>query len=342
MAAPVSATAAPETSVSGWDGRGVTIADVAERLAEQRRPTDGGPPFTLSGVLNLVVHCPAGDLEEMREVIERLSDHQPSRAVLVTWSGEGEGIDAAVSTSCRLAGGRASIVERVELTLRGEARGGAASAIGPLLRSELPSVLWWPGALDPSPDGPLAGLAKLCDRVVTEVERDGDAAGALASLAAWTSEGGPLVTDMAWAAITSWRRLIAQVVDDAALARLRAAPASAVVAHPGARPNARALLMAGWLRNVVGETLTVTLESRPADGDELVAVEVAGSRSGRSVVIERLPGRGAAAVCVTEPDGTDRRRVMPLPSPDRARLLAGELELQRRDRVFERALRAAA
>jgi glucose-6-phosphate dehydrogenase assembly protein OpcA len=338
----VSATAAPEASVSGWNGCGVTVADVAERLAEQRRPAGGGPPFTLSGVLNLIAHCPAGDLDAMREVVEHLSDHQPSRAVLVTQSEDGEGIDAAVSTSCRLAGGRASVVERVELTLRGEARAGAASAIGPLLRSELPTVLWWPGAPDPSPDGPLARLAELCDRVVTEVERDGDAAAALANLAGWASDDGPPVTDMAWAAITSWRRLITQVVDEGALARLRAAPASAVVAHPGARPNAKALLMAGWLRNVAGETLAVTLESRPGDGDDLVAVEVAGSRSGRSVVIERLPGRGAAAVCVTEADGTDRRRVLPLPSPDRARLLAGELELQRRDRAFERALRAAA
>jgi hypothetical protein len=338
----VSATAASESSISGWDGCGVTVAEVAERLAEQRRPADGGPPFTLSGVLNLIAHCPAGDMDGMREVVEHLSDHQPSRAVLVTWSEEGEGIDATVSTSCRLAGGRASVVERVELTLRGEARAGAASAIGPLLRSELPTVLWWPGAPDPSPDGPMAGLAELCDRVVTEVDRDGDAATALASLAAWTSADGPLVTDMAWASITSWRRLIAQVVDDGALAGLRAAPASAIVAHPGAQPNAKALLMAGWLRDVVGETLTVALQRRPGDGDELVAVEVAGSRSGRSLVIERLPGRGAAAVCVTEPDGTDRRRVLPLPSPDRARLLAGELELQRRDRAFERALRAVA
>jgi hypothetical protein len=337
----VSATAASESSVSGWDGCGVTVAEVAERLAEQRRPADGGPPFTLSGVLNLIAHCPAGDMDGMREVVEHLSDHQPSRAVLVTWSGEGEGIDATVSTSCRLAGGRASVVERVELTLRGEARAGAASAIGPLLRSELPTVLWWPGAPDPSPDGPLARLAALCDRVVTEVDRDGDAATALADLAGWVSEDGPVVTDMAWSSITSWRRLIAQVVDDGALARLRAAPASALVAHPGARPNAKALLMAGWLRNVVGGALTVTLESRPGEDEELVAVELSASRSGRGVVIERLPGRGAAAVCVTEPDGTDRRRVLPLPSPDRARLLAGELELQRPDRAFERALLAA-
>ncbi len=336
----MSSTATPEGSVSGWDGCGVSVADVAERLAEQRRPSDGGPPFTLSGVLNLIAHCPAGDIEGMREVVEHLSDHQPSRAVLVTWSEEGEGIDATLSTSCRLAGGRASVVERVELTLRGEARAGAASAIGPLLRSELPTVLWWPAAPDPSPDGPLAQLAELCDRMVTEVDRDGDAATALANLVGWTSEDGPPVTDLAWAAITPWRRLIAQVVDEGALTRLRTASASAVVAHPGARPNAEALLMAGWLRNVVGDTLAVTLEARPGDGDELVAVQLAGSRSGRSVVIERLPGRGAAAVCVTEADGTDHRRVLPLPSPDRSRLLAGELELQRRDRAFEQALRA--
>jgi hypothetical protein len=54
-----------------------------------------------------------------------------------------------------------------------------------------------------------------------------------------------------------------------------------------------------------------------------------------------LPDRAAAAVCVTEPDGAERRRVLPLPSPERARLLAGELELQRRDRAFERVLPAA-
>ena len=342
MAAPVSATGAPTSSVSGWDGCGVTVADVAERLAEQRRPADGGPPFTLSGVLNLIVHCPAGDLDAMREVVEHLSDHQPSRAVLVSWSADGEGIDAAVSTSCRLAGGRASVVERVELTLRGDARTGAASAIVPLLRSELPTVLWWPGAPDPSPDGPLAGLARLCDRIVTEVDRDEDAAAALATLAGWTSEDGApghrhgLGLDhlMAPADRPGGRRR--------ALAGLRAAPASAVVAHPGPRPNAKALLMAGWLRNIVGQTLTVTLEQRPGDGDELVAVEVAGTRAGRSVVVERLPGRGVAAVCVTEHDGSDHRRVLPLPSPGRARLLAGELELQRRDRAFELALRAAA
>ena len=158
-----SATAAPTSSLSGWDGCGVTASDVAERLAEQRRPADGGPPFPLSG-LNLIVHCPAGDLDAMREVVEHLSDHQPSRAVLVSWSADGEGIDAAVSTSCRLTGGRATVVERVELTLRGEARTGPRAPSCPCCAPSCRPCSGGRGPPDPSPDGPLAGLAQLCDR----------------------------------------------------------------------------------------------------------------------------------------------------------------------------------
>jgi hypothetical protein len=41
------------------------------------------------------------------------------------------------------------------------------------------------------------------------------------------------------------------------------------------------------------------------------------------------------------PDGTTHDRMMPMPERSRAQLLAGELELQRRDRPFERAVRAA-
>jgi hypothetical protein len=72
----------------------------------------------------------------------------------------------------------------------------------------------------------------------------------------------------------------------------------------------------------------------------VLAVEIAGPTS-RHLSVERLPGRDAATVTVTEPDGAVRRRTLPLPDHDRARLLAGELEIQRRDRAFERALARA-
>jgi glucose-6-phosphate dehydrogenase assembly protein OpcA len=341
----VAATVSSPGVREDWDGTGVSISQVIDRLAVQRRPPDGGMPFTMAGVLNLVAYATdPSELDEMSRVIERLADHQPSRAVLLATAPGGSGIDATVSTSCRLGVDHTGVaVEMVVLTLHGDAAGGAASATVPLLRADLPTVLWWPGPPDASGDGVLDRLAGVVDRVITESGRAPGAEGVRA-LASWASGASPSVTDLAWARITAWRQLIAQMVDEQAMASLRDGSPTVLVAHGGAEPDAGTLLLAGWLRDVIGDDLTVRLASRPAeDGEDgPVAVELDGGGTGRRLTIERLPGRAAAVVCVTEPDGATRRRVLPLPESDRARLLAGELEMQRRDRPFERALAGAA
>ncbi len=326
-----------------WDGTGVAIGDVLDRLAAQRRPSEGAPAVGLTGVLNLLAYAPdASDLEMMTTTIEALADRQPSRAVLLTEAPGGDGIDATVSTSCRMGAGQSGVaVETVVLTLRGEAIEGAASAALPLLRPDLPTILWWPGAPGDD-DGPLGRLAGIADRVVTEAGRTPGDAG-LKALARWAPEAGPAVTDLAWAHVTSWRQLIVQMIDEAAVESLRGGPSTATLVHAAPEPDAGTLLLAGWLREVVGETLAIVM--RPGEGEVPwgpVSVGLVGALSGREMVIERVAGRQAAAVCVTEADGTTRRRVLPLPDADRARLLAGELELQRRDRAFERALARAA
>jgi glucose-6-phosphate dehydrogenase assembly protein OpcA len=327
---------------AAWDGLGVSIADVADRLAEQRRPPDGGAPYTLSGVLNLVAYAPSdGELALMQEVVEGLADHQASRTILIAEAGEGAGMDAAISTSCRLAGDSTTMaLELVVLRIRDETRAGTASACVPLLRSELPTVLWWPLPPDGPAGGTLGGLLAVADRVVTECGRGREAASAVRSLAEWLpGEDGPAVTDLAWAAITPWRQLVVQVLDRETLAAL-AAGARAAIVHAGPAPDACALLMAGWLRDFLGAPATV--EMRPGDdpGPGVHAVEVSGP-TGRRLRVDRLAGREAATVTVTEADGTARVRTLPLPDPGRARLLAGELEIQRRDRAFERALARA-
>jgi glucose-6-phosphate dehydrogenase assembly protein OpcA len=343
MEAPVSATAAATPPIGAWEGEGVGIGDVLGRLAEQRRREDGRAPYTLAGVLNLVAHAPdPGDLEEMRAVVESLADHQPSRAVLVVESGDGQGIDASVITRCRSTGDDTGIaVEVVALTLHGDAREGAASAVLPLLRADLPTVLWWPAAPDPSPTGALARLAGLAHRIVTEAGRGRDAAGCLRALASWAATAERPVTDLAWAAITPWRQLIAQMLDKPSLLALRSSASAALITHAAPDPDVETLLMAAWLKDLLGERLMVELHPRPGPDAGLIAVELEGSVAGRRLTVERVPGRPAAAVCVTEPDGRARRRMLPLPAVDRARLLAGELEIQRRDRAFERTLAAA-
>lgn len=335
-------TTAPEPPTASWDGHGVSIAQVLDRLAAQRR-TGYGPPLNLAGVLNLVVPVPAGeDVEAMRAVIEGLADHQPSRAVLLVESDAGEGIDAAVSTSCRWSGGAASVcVEMVVLALHGEGRAGDASAIRPLLRSDLPTVLWWPGPPDPSPDGPLARLAPLADRIVTESGRDAAGAEALTRLARWAPGVDAAVTDLAWAAITPWRQLLAQMIDLGEMAHPDAGPVRAIVSHPAAGATAEALLLAGWLSDLAGPRLDLTMNVAPGDA-AVLGVDIDLTARERRIAINRMPGRQAATVCVTQPgrDGADR--ALTLPVSDRSRLLAGELELQRRDTAFERALTSAA
>lgn len=326
-----------------WDGTGVAIGEVLDRLAAQRRP-GGRRPVALTGVLNLLAYAPrAGELAGMTAVVQGLADRQPSRAVLLAEGDGPGGIDATVSTSCLMRAGDGGVaVEMVTLTLHGEAIEGAASAAVPLLRPDLPTVLWWPGPPDADGDGPLARLAPIVDRVVTEAGRAPGAAG-VGALALWAPDAAPAVTDLAWAEITSWRQLLAQMMDGEPLARLRSGPSTATLAHGGEAPDATTLLLAGWLLDVIGPQLTVTMEPGPGDAPAGPwSVCLAGAASERHLAVERVPGRAAAAVCVTEPGGTARRRVLPLPDADRVRLLAGELELQHRDRAFERALAAAA
>lgn len=343
MAAAVSPTAATTPPRESWSGVGVSVGDVLERLAVQRRPSGGGPPTPLAGVLNLIAYAPSpADLAEMRALVEGLADDQPSRAVLVVESEGGAGIDAEVGTGRRRTGEGACVaVELVVLTLRGEAREGAASAITPLLRPDLPTVLWWPAAPDGADGGALDRVAELADRAVTEAGRHPDAAAGVRALAGWVPSAHPAVTDLSWAAITPWRQLIVQMIDEGALAALRSAASAAVVTHGAPAPDAESLLMAGWLRALVGERLVVSLRARPDADRGLIGVELEGSVAGRHMAIERVAGRDAAAVRVTDPDRVTRARVLPLPEVDRARLLGGELELRRRDPGFERSLARA-
>ena len=331
------------SDVAGWDGMGVSIAEVADRLSHQRHPPGGGAPYTLSGVLNLIAYAPdAGELASMQEVIEGLADHQASRTIMLMESGEGDGMDATVSTSCRLAPGSASTMalELVVLTIHGEARAGKASACVPLLRSELPTVLWWPMPPDEAAGGALGGLLPIVDRVVVESDRAPDDAAAIRSLARWLpGEHGPAVTDLAWAAITPWRQLIVQMLDAETLAALEPG-GTATIVHSAPHPGAGALLMGGWMRDLLGPAVEIEMRARDDPAVGVLVVELRGP-TGRHLQVERLHGRDAATVTVTEPDGARRVRTLPLPEPGRARLLAGELEIQRRDRAFERALAGA-
>lgn len=324
---------------SAWD---VSVGDILEALVHNRRPVAPGHPRTLAGVLNLVgVASDHAESRDMAALIDEMGHHRPSRTVLVHLSSAAQGMNGTVvSDYVPLPGGSELVMELVEVEVPAGHADGLASVVAPLLRRDLPTALWVPHA--PATDGPSGSLDPLVDRLITEAGSDpeGPAAG-LRRLASRLAAGSPPTTDLAWAALTPWRQLLVHVLDAEALESVRSAGAEVSVFHGGDGPSARALLLAGWLGGFAGPAARV--ECLPDQGrhEPLTRVAVVGHATGRRLEVAAPAGRPGALVTVTEPGGEVRERMLPLPQADRARLLAGELELGRRDRVFEAALAAA-
>jgi glucose-6-phosphate dehydrogenase assembly protein OpcA len=346
MAAAVStgAAAPPAREEATWFDSDVKVADVVAQLGALRaKAMRSTGPVAVSGVLNLVAITPSDEeLPEVEHTIADLAEHQPSRAVVVSPGDphDDPGIDANVSVSCTFGEGEHRVcVEQVTLTMRGGALAGAASAVEPLLRNDLPTFLWWPAPPEVESDT-LDRLRELAQRVITEGARSREPEVALRALGARIEQGRPHLTDLSWAALTPWRQLIVQLLGPNEIERLRSSPAVVHIASPGTQPSLAAHLLAGWLRGGLGDRALVEHEPRPRGAEGVLAVELE-SASGRRLAVERVEGRGTAAVTVTSPGSRPRRRTLPLPIPHRSVLLAGELEYLERDVAFEHAVTRA-
>lgn len=321
---------------SAWD---VTVDDIQTALAHNRRPVQAGHPRALAGVLNLVgLASDHAESRDMAWLIDEMGRHRPSRTVLVHLSDACDNMNGTVvSDYLPLPGGNELVMELVEVEVPATRAAGLASVVGPLLRRDLPTVLWIPRA--PLLDGPGLALDPLVDRLVTESGKD--AAGPAASLerlAAKVETGRLPTTDLAWAALTPWRQLLGHVIDAPALESIRELGARVTVLHGGSAAPPEALLLRGWLAGTMGARSEIHLEADPGRHEPLTGLTALGAARGRHLRITTPPGRPGALVRVTEPNGETRERMLPLPESERALLLVGELELMRRDPVFEAAL----
>jgi glucose-6-phosphate dehydrogenase assembly protein OpcA len=328
------ATSLAPTTV--WSGEGVRVTDVARHIREVRAQSGGDDvASTLTSVMNLVVWSPReSSASDVEAVADALSDHHPSRVIIVVPSAEGgDRIDARVEVMSNPHKGsnRALLVEQVILTLHGAIAAHAGSAVIPLLRSELPTFLWWPAAPDPS-SPTFAELVRVSDRLVTETGRELRGRAALTRLADVAASSSAPVTDLAWAMITPWRQIVATSLRGETLLQLRVSAASATISIPTEEPPLEALLLAGWLADIVGDHIDVRFVQAPGHGDILgVELDAAGSS-----VLELARDDGPSTVTMKTAVGGPR--CLPMPQTSRTELLAGELELRGHDRQLERAL----
>ena len=335
-------TATTTNGAAGPHGQRVAFDEILSRLAALREDPEGGAPTSLAGVLNLVAVAPREPgPEALDEVVDQLASHHPCRLIVLQRDDDETGIDAEVSTSCGQSGGGDSVcVECIVLTLGGRSAGGAASVVLPLLRPELPNFLWWPGA-PVAGDPLLGGLTTLCERVITETARVNDGAEGVRALAAAIAPQNTALTDLAWAKITPWRQLLTTVTQPDDIRLMADGPAVMSLAYAGREPSLKALLMAGWLRDSLGDRLMVDMQPRPGRTGRIEGLTIEAPR-GLSIAVERIGERSAVALRLTREGRAFPRRVLPLRRPKRMDLLAGELEMQRHDRPFERAVAAAA
>ncbi len=318
---------------------------------------------------NLIVYTTAGQ-QAVQDTIARiaaLTFERPGRVIVVQADPEGDpALDAWVTVYCGVRGHRQVCGEMIVLAVGGEVRREALSTVIGLLAPDLPTFLYWMG-LPEAGDYLFAALAAECDRLIVDSDALPDPSVGLRQIG---SLSGVRLGDLAWARLTPWRLLLAQLWDvfrlREALDHIRTLDVR-YVADAGSRDSARALLLVGWLADRLG--WEVTSASVASTGEHVVTwrkecwggkvglvktfhqqippgeiVEI-GLQAGRSspfvmVRLQLSPDRGCADVEINGASLTPEWHGSAFKPVDTSAALAEELDLCY-DPYYERALRRA-
>lgn len=364
-----------------WDGTDVDTTTLESRLTELWKRLTAGSPHVhpvRTRIFNLVAF---GQDETQTDgvcsCLDSLRHIHPSRTIVLQSDrlSPRSGVDASLTLSCeRLSDTVPSCChERIVLKVRGRAADHLAGVVSPLLLPALPTYLWWPGQ-------PLFGhrvfhrLLAITHQLLVDsaqFETPGDGLADLANIA--TGRHG--VNDINWARLTPWRDVIAQFFDGSELrAHARSIRTLRLELGEGQGDNTRAtagvLLMLGWLAAQLGWVPETTLD-RPVsgdiglaalDGERVIPVELVIRDHGpqaacrlMGITIEAQPSGGERATfrversrdllhlsIATEVSGREAiRRVVPLNIDEDSDLVAQELEVVGKDRLYEAVVREA-
>ena len=354
-----------------WSGQAVDVQAIdaaLERLREKAAdaaPAEGAALGARTSVLTLVAYALDADAARRAgETIAALPEYHPSRSIVVlVQPSDGEpAIDARLSAHCHIAPGLEGQVcfEDVELTVGGRAARHLHSVVLPLLVPDLPVYSWWSGDLL----GDLHILDEVLDasdRFIVDSTRFSDARLGLPCLASLAQRTATAVSDLNWARLSPWRRLIAQFFDSPSLQPYLGGLTAVDIEH-AAGSAAQSLLLTGWLASRLGwqpegadneayrlrsaaGSVRVSLRARPSpDGEpgSLLAVRLAASRSGSEATfsIRRSEPQQVTIKIEAPEDGLER--AVRLAGGSDPEMLARELEEPGRDPSYEEALAMAA
>lgn len=285
-----------------------TTANIRAALAITRDQM-GGPATGV--VLNLIIVTDESGQHDAVRAASQAGREHPCR-ILAVISREAR---SASRLDAEIRSGEGTPGQTVLLRLYGPMSEHADSVIMPLLVPDTPVVTWWYGLLPAVPSAQPLGL--LAQRRVTDAARAKAPTEALAALSAGYKPGD---TDLSWTRATTWRTLLAAIVDQEQCPIL----GGVVLAE---EHNPTADLLTAWLCERLGVRFRRELSGGPG------ITEVRMQTDDGDVVISRPDGRVAT---LTRPGQPDRH--VALQRREIADLLAEELRRLDPDEIYGEAL----
>jgi glucose-6-phosphate dehydrogenase assembly protein OpcA len=356
MAAPVIG------ETRGSPGGGPMSVEQIERELGRLRMNEDGTLGLRASVLNLIVVTDEDSADEITRSVSNIAGRYPSRAiVLISDREEAEtNLEFRLSAFCSVRGGGGAQVcaEQITIHAEGPPAEHLESFAGPLLVSDLPVFLWYPGPFSTS-SPEFAGMIGLADRIILDSAAAGDCENSLKEIAGLIEkEETPAVGDLQWVQLSPWRSLVAELFSSperaGELERLRGVE---ILHAPDG--ECRALLFVGWLASTLGWSL---LDSTRTDNGREVRFsgpsgEISAGMSpaspdapfrqvrlfseGYGFEVARSRDLSEARTAVTRGDEPLAERTVHLGAFDLGVLLGEELRYRGRDELYEDALRAA-
>lgn len=324
------------TDVQSWVKQGAKLGEVLDALPELRRQAAGPGSATRTAVMTLViVTAPGQDVDFAVSTVRALGAHHPCRLVLLRPDPDHTPAINAEAHLWRAQPGEGDHpvhFEEVHLEVCGQAASHLASIAGPFVLADLPVVMWFPSTL-PDPTDPLLRLANavFVDTRWTDSSDIAHSYRALLELANHQP-----VVDLSWVRLQPWRELLAGLFEPEQARCMLSGVRSATV-RGNISPRH---MLGGWLM------AQLDLRARELSLAEAkhVAITIEAEHAGEQGHFEVTREGDTRAVWAraTLSGGMAHSQALPLPDDSLTSALAAAISNLRADRVWERALAAAA
>ncbi len=326
-------------AVRTWEKPRASLSEVVEALPELRRQAAGQESATRTAVMTLVmVTSTEDDYEGCAASVRSLGAHHPCRVLLLRPEPDSTpAIDATASlwrADPPAGDGHPVFFEEVRLRVGGQGASHLASIAGPFVLADLPVVMWFPGHA-PDPADPLLRLATA---VVVDTRNVGPSPSDIAHSyrALLELANNQPVVDLSWVRLQPWRELLAGLFEPEHNRRFLAGVGKAGVrGKPGPRH-----MLGGWLM----AQLDLRARELSLEDSKHVYITLVATLDGEQgrFQVSRDDGTRAVWAEAVLSGGVSHRQALPLPDDSLASALASAVSDLRADRVWERALAAAA